>query len=277
MVGEKVSRKKQVTILMGVYNASQTIDKSIQSILCQSYREWVLLICDDGSEDNTVEILQRYKRMYPQKLQVYLNHENRGLTYSLNRLLGYVQTEYIARMDADDICRADRLSKQVEFLQNHKEYAFVGTSVYKFDEDGIYGIRHCKEKPVKEDLLWNNPFVHPSVMIRTEILKKVNGYRDIKKTVRCEDYDLWFRLYKENYRGYNISEPLLNYYEGRDSFPKRKFKYRINEMKVRLEGYAGLSLLPRGYIWAVKPVVLSMIPTAVMAFIKEKKWRRQNV
>ena len=88
MVGEKVSRKKQVTILMGVYNASRTIDKSIQSILCQSYREWVLLICDDGSEDNTVEILQRYKRMYPQKLQVYLNHENRGLTYSLNRLLG---------------------------------------------------------------------------------------------------------------------------------------------------------------------------------------------
>lgn len=250
---------KKVTIIMGAYNAASSVGRAIDSIIRQTYKDWILLICDDGSIDNTLEILEVYREKHPNQIKVFINKENMGLTYTLNRLIREVETEYTARMDADDVCSEDRLHMQMEFLEHHKEYAMAGTSINKYDENGIYETKIYKEKPKKKDFLWNNPFAHPTIIIRTIILKELNGYRDIRKTVRCEDYDLWFRLYRMGYRGYNLKEPLLDYYEGKDSFVKRKFRYRLNEARVRMEGYLSLGMMPIGVIYAVKPIFVGLI------------------
>ena len=262
--------EKKVTVIMGAYNVAGTVARSIDSIIEQTYQDWICLICDDGSNDKTYEILKSYEERYPDKIKAYKNDKNRGLTYTLNFLLEKVNTEYVARMDADDVSDSNRLQKQIDFLENNKEYAIVGSAINKFDEDGIYCTCKMVEKPEKKNFLWNSPFVHPSVVMRTSVMKHLAGYRDIKKTLRCEDYDLWFRLYAEGYRGYNLNEPLLNYYEGKDSFPKRKFVYRINEMRVRFEGYKNLGLLPRGIIYAIKPIFVGIIPNSIQKRIKKK-------
>lgn len=265
--------EKRVSVLIGAYNAEATIARALDSIIEQTYKDWVILICDDGSCDNTLDIIQKYKKDYPKKVEVYYNEVNQGLTYTLNRLLELAKTEYAARMDVDDVSMKERLEKQVTFLDAHNEYAFVGSIINKFDENGTYGTYILPEKPDKKDFLWNNPFVHPSVMFRTSVIKEVNGYRNINKTVRCEDYDLWFRLYSNGYRGYNIQKPLLKYYEGKESYSKRKFKYRLNEARVRLEGYKEFDLMPIGLIYALKPILVGILPSVIVKWKKKREIR----
>lgn len=266
--GEKMT--KRISVLMGAYNVEDTVGRAVESIIRQTNQEWCLLVCDDGSTDKTYAILEEYERKYPQLIKVYRNKQNKGLTYTLNRLIQKVNTEFIARMDADDISEKTRLDKEITFLDSHQDIALVGSSIYKFDEEGIFSTLILKKIPMKTDLYWNSPFVHPSIMIRTEVIKALQGYRDIEMTRRCEDYDLWFRLYSKGYQGYNLQEPLLYYYEGRKAYSKRKYKYRINEAKVRWNGYKINGLLPLGIIFVIKPLIVGLIPNH--RFYK-KSWR----
>lgn len=259
-----------IDIIMGIYNEEKTIRRAIDSILEQSIDNWRLLICDDGSRDNSFEIACSYEKKYPHKIVVYKNNQNMGLTYSLNKLIQTSSAEYIARMDADDVCLPNRLQEQMTFLDSNEQYAFVGSAINKFDEDGIFGTVKFPEKPIAKNFLWNNPYAHPTVMIRRKVINQIGGYRDIPATKRCEDYDLWMRLYEKGYKGYNIQTPLLNYYEGRNSYSKRKFEYRVNEAKTRFDGYIRNKLMPIGIIYVIKPFVVGIIPGNILRKIRRK-------
>lgn len=260
----------KVSIIMGVYNSEKTIERSINSILNQTFKDWIFIICDDGSSDNTFEILKKYENKYPSKFKILKNDKNRGLTYSLNHCLKYVSTEFVARMDGDDISLPERLSKQVKFLDAHSEYGFVGTSIERFDENGVW--KRCKsiEEPQKNIFYSSTGFVHPTILIRKSILDKVNGYNDIWYTKRCEDYDLWMRLYSEGFKGYNIQEILFQYYEGKDSFPKRKYRYRFGEAVTRAIGYFKLRMYPKGIIYVFKPLISGLLPKKIVIFLHRK-------
>ncbi len=259
----------RVDIIIGAYNEEKRISIALDSILNQSFEDFRLIVCDDGSIDNTFSILKDYEKRFPDKLKILNNEKNRGLTYTLNRLVKESTSEYLARMDADDISKTNRIYKQINFLDNNKEYALVGSSIEKYDDAGVFATYRYPEKPKVKDFLWNNPFAHPTIMIRTDVLKELHGYRDEISTLRCEDYDLWMRLYEKGYKGYNFQEPLVQYYEGRDSYSKRKYKYRIAEMKTRLDGYRRLGLLPKGYMYALKPMIVGLLP--VKFLIKMRK------
>lgn len=117
---------------MGVYNAAETLSAAIESVLAQTFEDWEMIICDDCSTDNTQEVVSRYTNKFPQ-IKLIRNETNKRLAYSLNYCLEYAQGEYIARMDADDMCLPNRLKKQVEFLDSHPEYQVVGGGVQLFD------------------------------------------------------------------------------------------------------------------------------------------------
>lgn len=261
--------KMEVDIIMGVFNEQKTIKRAIDSILEQDYLQWKLLICDDGSTDETVSIIENYVHNYPDKIVLYRNERNRGLTYSLNRLLKYSTARYIARMDADDYSVPSRIRVELEFLEKNPQYAMVGSAIEKFDKNGVFATVLFSEKPSRKSLLWNSPFAHPTIMIRREVILSLHGYRDLPKTKRCEDYDLWFRLYARGFLGYNIQTPLLKYFEDRSSYKKRKYRYRINEMRVRFEGYLHNHLMPIGLAYAIKPLLVGLIPYSVI-----QKFRR---
>ena len=123
----------KISVIMATYNCEKTVEKAIDSILAQTYENWVTIICDDGSADGTLEILRRYEREHPGKFVIIQNEENKKLPYSLNHCLQYVQTDLVARMDGDDWSAPDRFEKQVAFLKEHPEYDLVGTGVTVFD------------------------------------------------------------------------------------------------------------------------------------------------
>jgi glycosyltransferase involved in cell wall biosynthesis len=198
-----------VSVIMPAYNAAPFLSLSIESILRQSYKDFELIVLDDGSTDATPAILQRY--ISEPRLRV-VRQPNQGVVATLNRGLEFATAELVARMDADDIASPVRLEQQVEFMSDHPKVGILGTAYRIIDAAG----RDWGKQPVPtNDLsirwtsLLNSPFVHPSVMMRRSILQQHSlSYSTHAEAV--EDYDLFSRLlgYCE---GANLAEPLLDY------------------------------------------------------------------
>ena len=260
----------KVSIIMATYNCEDTLKKSIDSILAQTFTDWEFVICDDCSTDGTYAILQQYKHDYPEKFLILKNKKNSKLAFSLNHCLKYAKGEYIARMDGDDISVPERLEKQVAFLDAHPEYAVVSTAMTPFDENGTRPSRFLKPEPTKDDLLNRSPFAHATIVMRREAYDAVGGYTVSKRTQRAQDYDMWFRFFAFGFRGYNLQEPLYLVLEDDNVIKRRTMRSRCYEVQTRLKGYKLLHYPIYKYIFAFKPVISALVPTAVMQSYHKK-------
>ena len=254
----------KVSIIMATYNCEATLGKSIDSILAQTFKDWEFVICDDCSTDGSYAILQQYKRDYPDKFVILKNKTNSKLAFSLNHCLKYAKGEYIARMDGDDISVPERLEKQVRFLDEHPEYAVVSTAMTPFDENGTRPTRYMKPEPTKDDLLNRSPFAHATIVMRRKAYDAVGGYTVSKRTQRAQDYDMWFRFFALGFKGYNLQEPLYLVLEDDNVIKRRTMRSRCYEVQTRLKGYKLLHYPIYKYIFAFKPVISALVPTAVM-------------
>ena len=111
---------------MSVYNASKFLNEAIESILNQTYKNFEFIIIDDGSTDNSTQIIEKYKKI-DERIVFIENEKNVGLTKNLNKAIKLSTSDYIARMDADDISDVKRLEKQIKFLQENKDISIVGS------------------------------------------------------------------------------------------------------------------------------------------------------
>ena len=132
---------KKISVIMGIYNCENTLSEAIESILDQTYTNWELIMCDDGSSDRTMEIANEYLSKYPDEIVLMKNKKNRGLNYTLNKCLKKTKGDYIARMDGDDICSPDRFQKEVAVLNNNDDIYIVSSDMAFFDEKGVWGVR----------------------------------------------------------------------------------------------------------------------------------------
>lgn len=255
----------KVSVIMGIYNTNnrEMVKEAIDSILNQTFKDFEFIICDDGSTDNTYEVVKELIQD-DDRCVLIRNEFNQGLAQTLNNCLAISKGEYIARMDADDISIETRLEDEVNFLDNHSDYVLVGGNCKLFDNQGVYGIKKLVEKPQRTDLLFGPPFIHPSIMIRKKTLNNLHGYRACKETLRAEDYDLWMRLYASGEKGYNLQKAIYLFREDKNAFKRRKYKFRIDEAKVRYKGFKSLDLLPIGYIYILKPLLVGLIPQRVL-------------
>lgn len=263
-----------VSIIMGVYNCKnyKLLDKSIRSILNQTFSDFEFLICNDGSTNDTLEHLKKIE-LEDSRIKVLSYEKNRGLNYALNTCLKEAKGKYIARQDDDDISKPQRLEKEYRFLENNDKYSIVGTLADVFDDDGIWGKYDNPQKPTKRDFYWNSPFIHPTVMIRKEAYDAVGGYRIAKETRRCEDIDLFMRMYAMGYEGYNIQECLYLYRMVNTPDEKyRPMKYRIDEAIVKYKGYKAMGNLLCGIPYVFKPLIVGMIPQKILYNIKKKMY-----
>ena len=260
---------------MGVYNVPERkiLAKAIDSILNQTYQDFEFIICDDGSTDSCYEILQEYAQK-DKRIKLLKNEKNKGLSYTLNKCLSFAQGEYIARMDADDVALPTRLEQELKFLSKNKDYAMVGSNVYFIDGDKRWGVRSLPERPNKKDFLFTSPFVHPSIMIRRDVLCELNGYAE--DAIRCEDYDLWMRLYAQGYKGYNIQEYLLEFREDKNAYHRRAYRYRWYEGKIRLRGFRKLGLLPIGIPYVLKPFIVGLLPQSFLAIMRGNRVAKKD-
>ena len=260
---------EKVSIIMGAYNASNTLAEALDSILSQTYSNWELIICDDCSTDDTCGILYEYAKS-DTRIKVIHNERNCGLAASLNHCLEYVQGEYIARMDCDDLSVKTRLEKQVAYLESHPELELVGTFMQAFDESGKKNIIESKQFPTKFDLPKGAPFAHATIMMRTSAMKQLNGYCISKHTVRTEDVDLWYRFFAVGFKGANLTEPLYLVRVDEAAYKRRKFKYMLHASYIIWYGcdMVGLPLYYKMY--CLKPILSWLLPHQAKTALR--KW-----
>ena len=111
----------KISVIMGIYNCASTLPDAIDSILSQTYTDWELILCDDGSVDDTYAVAEEYQIKYPEKIRLIKNESNSGLPKTLNNCLAVAEGTYIARMDGDDISMPDRFEKQIRFLEENPD------------------------------------------------------------------------------------------------------------------------------------------------------------
>lgn len=261
----------KISVIMGVYNSEKTLKQSINSLIGQTFQDFELIICDDGSTDKTLEILRSYEYAFKERLRILKNPINKGLAYSLNKCLDSASGRYIARMDADDIAENNRFEVQCKFLENLQEVDMVGSDVLLFDESGVWGRRSYPFAPKKEDFLQRSQFIHPTIMVKRSVLIDLNGYTVEKVTRRTEDYDLFMRFIAEGYKGINLSVPLLLYREDNESYKRRAYRYRLDEARIRFRGFRRLGLLPRGLPYVIRPLVIGLIPHRILKSLKREE------
>ena len=268
----------RVSIIMGIYNCAKTLPEAIESILAQSYEGWKLIMCDDGSQDETYAVAERYREDYPDRIILLRNPKNMGLNYTLNHCLQAADTEYIARMDGDDLCAPTRLEKELGFLDAHPEFAIVSCPMIMFDEQGQWGQTSVIERPQIDDFCTHTPFFcHAASMIRSEAMKKVGGYTVDPKFLRVEDCNLWFKLYAQGYRGANLTEPLYMMRDDRNATHRRNLKARINGCYVLYDGFRQLNMPLLKYRYVVRNVVIETlkccVPSGIYDYLHKNKYR----
>ncbi|MBE6809955.1 MAG: glycosyltransferase [Ruminococcaceae bacterium] len=231
-------KKGHISVIMATYNCADTLSQSIDSILAQTYTDWKFIICDDCSTDNTYSILKQYEEQYPDKFLIIKNEKNSKLPFSLNHCLKYADGEYCARMDADDYVTADRFEKQVNFLKENPDYHLVGCALQTFSDDkGLGRIVYCTENPDKFSLLDSPCFPHAAIMTYTKVYNELGGYTVSPRTVRAQDYDLWFRFFAKGFKGTSLREPLYFMREDENSFLKRRARQYLWLMVTKWKGY----------------------------------------
>ena len=240
-----------ISVIMACYNCEKTIDKAIDSILAQTYSNWIMICCDDGSTDDTFHILNEYKKEYPDRFVVLRNDNNMKLSYSLNHCLEYVNTDLVARMDADDVSMPERFERQVAFLDTHPDHILCGTQILIHSELSRQDyISSIEEHPDKYTLYRRTPFNHATIMCRQEMYSILNGYSEANTAVRCEDQELWYRFFAKGLKGANILEPLYTVVENKELIYRITPKNRWNSFITALKGYR---LLRYPWYWYYKP------------------------
>lgn len=266
--------KPLVSIAMGVYNSSKTLKNAIDSIIKQTYDNWEFIICDDCSTDNTYAILKKYAQQ-DHRFKILHNKSNMGLAAGLNRCLSIATGKYFARMDDDDISLPDRLSVEVEYLETHPMCDIVGTNIIVTNDKKNLGTRHNVSELTATAFLNGSPFFHPTIMMKTSVLKKLGGYNT--KVYRTEDLELWFRLYQNGYHGSNLNCNLYKYHESIADYKKRNLKGGIAAFHVFWTGYREIGI-PLYQRWrAIKPIVSSILPRKIMYKYHMHTLRNKNI
>lgn len=203
-----------ITVLLPVYNCEKYIIECIDSILCQTYSNYELLIIDDCSIDTTVALIQKYN---DDRIKLTIKEKNTGYTESLNWGIENAKGKYIARMDGDDICIPTRFEEQIKILEDNSDVFVCGGWAKIIGKDRYKKAPETNDQIFRE-LMYKNPIVHPTVMFRKEVFE---NYKYDKNFEPAEDYNLWTRLIF-NYNFYNIQKTLIYYREHEFNVSKQK-------------------------------------------------------
>lgn len=248
-----MKNKKLITIGLPVYNAEIFIRDTIKSILNQSYKDFRLIIIDDGSTDNSISIIKTFK---DPRIELIVDGQNKGLPYRLNQIADLTETKYLARMDADDIMHPDRLRIQIKVLEDNPKIDLLGTNAYSIDESNkIKGVRNNIEKA--ETLKKVKSFIHPTIMGKTDWFVK-NKYD--KNAIRIEDEELWSRTHNKSCF-MTLNTPLLYYREFNSNYYMKYFK--------SLEGhsYVAKKIYRENFINYIPYILKSYFPTLLKGCI----------
>lgn len=228
-----------VSVIMAVYNGEKYLEEAISSILGQTYRDFELIIVDDGSTDGTRAIIEEF--LDDSRVVLLGNRFNQGKVCSRNRALAAAKSDLVAIMDADDVAMPRRLELQREFLNENQDVVLVGSHVRLIDEKGCFLANReviTGSENIRRVFFYYGPHRHPTVMFRKKVVQRLGGYRRYEY---CQDIDLYFRLILSGYRTDNIPMYLLKYRVHPESSDrmfreKGRISFRIKKAAIRESG-----------------------------------------
>ncbi|MBT2600526.1 MULTISPECIES: glycosyltransferase [Oceanobacillus] len=251
-----------ITVLMSVYNDGEYLEKSIESILNQTYTDFEFLIYDDLSSDCSRNILEKYAKQ-DDRIKLILNSTNKGLSYNLARGVSKAKAPIIARMDADDIAFSNRLEVQMKEFKEDPSLDLLGSYVKDIDDKGneieIRKVPLSKERINK--LIWACPFIHPTVIFKKKAIEMVGSYNPTLR--KRQDYDLWFRCKAHGLNYKNINKPLL-YYRFTDSYYKKNnYKVQFDQAVMGYKGCVISKASPIAYIGITFTLIKGVLPIKI--------------
>lgn len=263
-MGEKMA--PTISVVMPVYNAEKYLEEAVRSVLNQTFTDFEFIIVDDASTDDSLKLLKTFK---DDRIKVLQNKNNKGITKSLNKGLRHARGEFIARMDADDICMPKRFEKQMEALEG---FDICGSHIVFINEKGEEtGKREYDVSNLDETILLENPLAHPTVMFRQECIDEVGLYD--KRFSSSQDYDLWLRFYANEYKFTVVNEALLKYriHSKQEKYQHTKRTIQgVIAIKRKARKYYGLRFSFKAWIRLLAERFLFMLPKSVILYLFKK-------
>lgn len=199
-----------ISVIITTHNRANLLIKSIDSVLCQKFIDFELIIIDDASTDNTEELVRKY--LSDSRVKYIKIPKAGSISEARNSVWPYVRGKYIAVLDSDDVwCDELKLKKQFEFLENNSNIILVGSGaklINDLDRELDVVIKPETDEEIRKNLFTKNPFFHSSVMFRFDAVKQLDGYDE--KIMFGEDLDLWLRMGKLG-KFYNFPEAMIKY------------------------------------------------------------------
>jgi len=218
---------------MPVYNAGKFVEKSVKSLLDQTFRNFELIIVDDGSSDNSLKIISSFK---DERIRILKNETNHGIVYSRNRGLSKTHGRYYAPFDADDVARKDKLEKQITFLDSNPEFAMIGSWAKLIDNKNMELQKKWKlnapPERIPSIMLFRNYFVHSSIMVRSNLISQEKysaGFDVVEDYKFCADIALHHKVY-------NLPEYLIQY-RVHDESAMRSNRERMKAQDIKIYRY----------------------------------------
>ena len=255
------------TVLMAVYNDEIFIEQALESVIQQLTDDIELLIIDDCSSDNSVEVLQNFADK-DSRIRLIRNDKNQGLGYCLSIGTEKAKGKYVIRMDSDDICLPDRFTKQISFLEKKPTVDILGGAAIEIDEHNNQGV--LRTMPIDHDQIaksiWACPFIHPTVAFRRDQILLAGNYKP-QASGRQEDYELWFRSLKAGLHFANLLDPLIYYRFTLKSHRKQRLDKAIEQAKIGWQGCQLLGLPWWQYLAVMIPILRAIFPPSLSHLI----------
>jgi glycosyltransferase involved in cell wall biosynthesis len=263
-----------ISIILPVFNTEKYLLECLQSIKNQTYTNWELIIINDGSTDNSHQIITNFIQTILNKVQYFHLEQNQGLPYCLNLGIHHAKSTYIARIDADDIMLPERLKEQIFFLKTHPNIGVVGA--YAIDINEKSERMQIRTKPtdnqaIKHLLFKDCPFIHPSILMRKSILEYAS-YRN--KYPFAEDYDLWIRL-ADKTEFANIPIPLIYKRMHPNQITASK-RGNYDWLKIKWNYYLQTKTLFKNHWYLWRHLFILLTPTPLFLFLKKRKHEKRK-
>lgn len=259
-----------VSVVMAVRDGERLLEKAVRSVLSQTVMNLELIVIDDGSEDRTPDVLDRFRDA---RMRI-VTQPGRGRVVALNKGVSLARAELIALMHADDVSMPDRLERQIEFMEANPSVGLLGTSTTVIDEEGEE-LRTWtppeSDRQIRRSLIRANQFVHPTVMFRKQVFEAARGYSDVPFE---QDYDLWLRM-ASHCELANLREPLLQRRVKAGQFGTAHETSQIRwAMRARLAAVRRGDYSPLAIRHLINPAVASVTPASIRQFARKVTGQR---
>jgi glycosyltransferase involved in cell wall biosynthesis len=257
-----------VTVLITAYNEADYIGDAVQSVLAQTYDHLEAVVINDGSTDETGDVLRR--QFDNESLRVF-NQKRKGRVSSLNDGLDVASGTFVAVLDADDRCRPERIETQVDYLLDHEDVGVVGSHYHR--KDGIRREEYVRKYPTRDEAIRREmakyiPIAHSCAMYRTRAVVEAGGYDE--RLTDHEDLDLWIRI-AQNWELANIPEPLVVRHIRNDSYWHRNYDAHARNMhlaRLNAKAVRDLSLPFYYYAYPLARLMYPWLPDSVKRIVR---------